>query len=118
MEEKLIMFHQYIETGKAAMQQKTDELVKDERQDEARAYRASLNIYDIMETLVKTSHNKANGDLEIFKTEFQQLATKIPSNWRNALAKAREHEDYEKIMMEEAKLKIVDEVIEKFDSIF
>lgn len=118
MEEKFVEFNAYIEEGKAAMQHMIDELVRDERQDEARVYRASLNIYDIMATLVKTAKNKSKGDSEILKEEFHLLAARIPSSWKVSLEKAKEHEDFEKVMMEEAKLKVADEVIEKFDSIF
>lgn len=118
MEEKIIEFKQFIADGKASMQQKIDELVQDDRQDEARAFRASLNIYDIMQTLFDTAQKKANDNSKQLADEFHMLTTRIPASWRMSLEKAREHEDYEKIMIEEAKLKIVDEVINKFDLLF
>lgn len=118
MEKEALEFYQYIDEKKAAMRREITALENDGRRDEACVCRASLNIYDIMAVLFRTAKNKANGEAEVFKEEFRKLATKVPSNWKASLEKASAHEDYGKVMLEEAKLKAADEVIAKFDSLF
>lgn len=118
MDEKIIELKSFLKDGKKQMQQKVDELVSDNRQDEARVYRASLNIYDIMETLLDTAKKMAGGDVDCFTQEFHRLASRVPASWRVSLEKAKEHADFEKIMMEEAKLGVADSVITRFDELF
>lgn len=108
----------FLDEGKKQMQRKIDELVADERQDEARVYRASLNIYDIMETLLNTSKKMADNGESLFKEEFHKLVTRVTASWKVSLEKAKEYDDYEKVMIEEAKLGVVDSVVKKFDELF
>lgn len=118
MDEKIVELKNFLKDGKDRMQQKIDELVSDNRQDEARVYRASLNIYDIMGTLLDTAKKIAEGDVNRMKEEFHRLATRVPASWKVSLEKAKEHDDFEKIMMEEAKLNVADSVIRRFDELF
>ncbi len=118
MNDKIIEMRTFLGEGKGQMQQKIDELVADERKDEARVYRACLNIYDIMETLLNASMKTAGYDEILFKEEFHKLVTRVPASWKVSLEKAKEHDDYEKVMMEEAKLGVVAAVVEKFDALF
>ena len=118
MEKRTAQLHKYMEESKNEVRKVIEALVNDDRADEARAYRASQNIYDVFAALVNASAKKACGNEEQFKTEFHQLAEKIPENWRKSLEEAKKHDDAEKIMIEEAKLKTADEIIAKFDSLF
>lgn len=99
-------------------QKKIDELVRDNRRDEARAYRASFNVYDITEILLDTAKKTANRDEICFREEFRRLTAKISTGWKVSLEKAKKHEDYEKVMIEEAKLGVADSVIEKLNTLF
>ncbi len=49
---------------------------------------------------------------------FKKLATNVPAQWRSSLSKAKENNDAEKIMIEEAKLNVADGIIKKFDELF
>ena len=118
MEKRTAQLHEYMEESKNKVRKVIEALVSDDRADEARAYRASQNIYDVFTALVDASAKKAGGDEARFITEFHQLAEKIPENWRKSLEEAKKHDDAEKIMIEEAKLKTADEIIAKFDSLF
>ena len=118
MDKKILEMKTFLDEGKKQMQQKIDGLMAEERQDEARVYRASLNIYDIMGTLLNTSKKTAGNDANLFKEEFHKLVTRVPVSWKMSLEKAKEHEDYEKVMMEEAKLGVVDSVVKKYDELF
>ena len=118
MEERIAQLNEYMENSKTKVQKVITALVNDDRADEARAYRASMNIYDVFTALVNASGKKSGGDEKQFVKEFHQLAEKIPENWRKSLEDAKKHDDAEKIMIEEAKLKTADEIIAKFDSLF
>lgn len=118
MDKKILEMKTFLDEGKKQMQQKIDGLMAEERQDEARVYRASLNIYDIMGTLLNTSKKAAGNDVNLFKEEFHKLITRVAASWKMSLEKAKEHEDYEKVMMEEAKLGVVDSVVKYFDELF
>ena len=107
-----------MEQSKQEVQGKIDALVKDERADEARPLRAGLNIYDVFTALLDTAAKLAAQDEGRFISEFHNLAGKIPENWRKSLAAAKEHEDVEKALIEEAKLQTADGIIAKFDSLF
>lgn len=118
MEKRIEALKKYMEQSRADVQAQIDELVNDDRADEARAYRASFNIYEVFTALIDTSAKLSAGDETRFKNEFHKLAEKIPSAWRKSLEEAAKHDDAEKIMIEEAKLKTADEIISKFDDLF
>jgi hypothetical protein len=118
MDSKIKELKEYMEQSRSCVQDKIDELVNDGRSDEARAYRASFNIFEVFTALIDTSAKISGGDVDRFKTEFHKLAEKIPSGWRRSLEEAKQHDDPEKVMIEEAKLKTADEIISKFDELF
>ncbi|WP_026651566.1 hypothetical protein [Butyrivibrio proteoclasticus] len=118
METKIKEIREYMEGAQAETKAKIDALVADDRADEARAYRAALNIYDVFTALILASAKEANGDEAIMVEKFKKLSTNIPAQWRASLAKAKEHDDAEKIMIEEAKLSVADAIIAKFNELF
>ena len=118
MEERIKELKEFMEQSRSEVQAKIDELVIDDRADEARAYRASFNIYEVFTALIDTSAKLSTGDEDKFKNEFYKLAEKIPSGWRKSLEEASKHDDAEKVMIEDAKLKTADEIIDKFDELF
>ena len=118
MDGKLSELNHFMSESKASVQGTIDALVADGRADEARPYRAAYNIYDVFAALVNAAAKTANGDEERFVGEFHKLAERVPSAWRQSHAEAVKHDDVEKIMIEEAKLKVADEIIAKVDSLF
>ena len=118
MEEKIRELNHFMAGSKASVQETIDTLVKDGRADEARPYRAAYNIYDVFAALINAAAKTSNGDESRFLGEFHKLAERVPGAWRQSLAEATKHDDAEKIMIEEAKLKVADEIIAKVDSLF
>ena len=118
MEERIKELKEFMEQSRSGVQDRIDELVNDDRADEARAFRASFNIFEVFTALIDTSAKLSNGDEERFKAEFHKLAEKIPGTWRKSLEEAGKHDDAEKVMIEEAKLKTAEEIIGKFDELF
>ena len=118
MEEKTNELNHFMEKSKASVQETIDMLVKDGRTDEARPYRAAFNIYDVFAALIIAATKTAGGDESRFLGEFRKLAERVPGAWRQSLAEATKHDNAEKIMIEEAKLKVADEIIAKVESLF
>ena len=118
MENRIKELKEFMSEEKLKTQAQIDALIADGREDEARAYRAALNIYDVFTSLIDVPYKQSGGDEKAFKDGFKKLAVNVPSQWRNSLSKAKEHNDAEKIIIEEAKLKVADSIIEKFDELF
>ena len=118
MDKKKQEWELFLEKSKAETREKIDELVKDDRADEARFLRASYNIYDIFKSLFDASYLKANGDAEVLKESFMRLAENVPASWKKSLEAAMENDDVEKILMEEAKLNTASIIVDKFDELF
>ena len=118
MVKKIEEITSFMMESKASVQENINTLVKDGRADEARPYRAAYNIYDVFAALINAASKTANGDEIRFLGEFHKLAERVPAAWRQSLAEATKHDDAEKIMIEEAKLKVADEIIAKVESLF
>lgn len=111
-------FKNYIEEAKVAKQQEIEAILNDGRADDAKPFRASLNIYDVFLAFATASEKKANGDKEATKEGFHKLAVNVPAGWKKSLELAKAHNDAEKVMIEEAKLATADEIIKKFNELF
>jgi len=118
MENKIKELKEFMANEKQKTQLQIDNLIADDREDEAKAYRAALNIYDVFTSLIDVPFKQAAGDERAFIDGFKKLSVNVSMQWRNSLSKAKEHDDAEKIMIEEAKLKVADSIIEKFDELF
>ena len=118
MNDRITELKKYMEESRSQVQSEIDALMADDRADEARSFRAAFNIYEVFTALIDTSAKLSAGDEERFKAEFHKLAEKIPSAWKRSLEEATKHDDAEKIMIEEAKLKTAGEIISKFDELF
>lgn len=119
LKDKIEALKNNIALSKCAVQAQIDELVQDGRPDDAKAYRAAYNIYDVFVALIETAEKKAAGyEDAVFVQEFTKLATNIPARWRATLEQARKFNDAEKIMIEEAKLQSVDAIMAKFEELF
>lgn len=118
MNEKITAFNEYLTTEAGSVRLQIDALVADDRADEARPLRAAFNIYDIFGTLANTALTKSKGDSTVFRLEFHKLAERIPSSWKKSLETAKEFGDFEKVLIEEAKLNAAEMIIKKFDEMF
>ncbi|MCR4729200.1 MAG: hypothetical protein K5796_11230 [Lachnospiraceae bacterium] len=116
--EKIEELRAFMESSKEKIGSKIDELVKDGRNDDAKAFRAALNIYDVFAATIGAFDKTAKGDETVFITAFKTFAANIPAKWRAALEEAKKHNDAGKVLIEEGKLNSSDAIIAKFDELF
>lgn len=115
MNEIIEKFNLFLEEEKQNCLDREAALKQEERKDEANLCRIEGNIYDIFKTLLLTSVKAVEKQglseeeslPEIWK-EFQRKAERVPQNWRMSYEKAKEHDDVEKILIEEVKLAAVE----------
>lgn len=110
-------FFEFLDTRKQEVLSEAAALVKDDRKDESNILKAKANIYDIFKALWTASKNTTS-DMDGFKAAFLNKAAAIPSAWEVSLAKAKEHNDTFKVLIEEAKLSAVAEIKGKFAEMF
>ena len=90
-------------------------LLEEDRKDEANMFKIKRNIYGIFDTVLTVSkkQSKMEDKSEVVE-QFLEKATAIPAQWEKSYQKAKEHNDVEKILVEEIKLKVVEESLQKF----
>lgn len=118
MNEIIEKFNLFLEEEKQNCLDREAALKQEERKDEANLCRIEGNIYDIFKTLLLTSVKAVEKQglseeeslPEIWK-EFQRKAERVPQNWRMSYEKAKEHDDVEKILIEEVKLAAVEKIM-------
>ena len=118
MEKFVEEFHLFLGTRQKAVEKQVEELVSDERADEARPLRAKANIYDVFGTLFDVAYKQSQGDLSACREKFIKQAETVPANWKKSLEEAKAHEDMEKVLIEEAKLSAVTEIVECFEMMY
>ena len=118
MNDKIKQIKDFIAGSKADTQTRIDGLVADGREDDARPFRAALNIHDIFVSLLDAAVKQSGGDEQKFVTIFKSYSENIPAQWLQSLSKAKEHNDAEKIMIEEAKLRVSDAITGRFNELF
>lgn len=90
-------------------------LIAASRKDEANFLKMKGNICDICRTLYSVSAKTRSG--AELKAEYIRQLTRLPENWRISLEKARAHNDVEKVVIEEMKLEILEQILVKFDEL-
>lgn len=116
MKEKEI-FLAFLKKEKEDCMAREQQLIKDQRKDEANICKIESNIYDIFATLYQTAireTEKKNGNEEMVEEMFLASANRIPENWKKSLELAKEHHDTTKILIEETKLKAVEKIIKEY----
>lgn len=97
------------------LQQEEASLIASSRKDEANFLRIKSNICDICKTIYSV-HAKTKQGTEL-KTEYIRQLTRLQENWKISLEKATAHEDVEKIVIEEAKLEMLQKIQAKFEEL-
>ena len=97
------------------LKQEEAELIAANRKDEANFVKIRMNICDICKTVyeVVVKKNDGKGGKEAYTTQL----TKISENWKLSLVKAREHEDVTKIVIEETKLEMLQQILNKYEEL-
>lgn len=88
------------------------ELIRTERKDEANFVRIKINICEISKTLYNVSAKRFNG--AELKEEYIRQLTRLPENWEISYEKAKEHNDVQKIVIEETKMEVLKMIKDKF----
>lgn len=111
MENNKQEFFDFLDVRKEEVLNEVKELSEDGRNDESNIAKAKANIYDIAKAFYGAAEKVAapDGIVENFKSKFGNMA----NQWRTALEKAKEHDDSYKVLIEEAKLSAVTEIMEK-----
>ena len=108
MNQFITFLNETIET----LQSEEQQLIASERKDEANFIKIKINICDICKTIYEVSEKRFRGTA--LKEEYLRQLTRLPENWKIALDKAKEHNDVEKILIEETKLEILQLIKEKY----
>ena len=118
MEQKVSELNSYFAERISRCEQRNQELLADERKDEAIFEKVKANIYDIFRTWLSVAVRIHKGDADAVKSFFIQRAEQIPASWEAAYEKAKEHGDTVRMQTEQVKLDVVREARAKFDEIW
>ena len=105
----------YLNTSIETAQKKEQELIATERKDEANLQKIRANIYGICLTVLQVVAKEKYGR-ELWQDYVRRLDN-ISKNWVKSYEKAKEHDDVEKILIEETKFQVLNEVKEKIQSL-
>ena len=103
-------FYNYLDVKMKESTLNEQQLLKEERADEASHEKIKSNIYQIFKTIYLSLEKNPTRTQEEIKEQFLEKLEAIPNNWKIALDKAREHQDAKKILIEEIKFEIRDEI--------
>lgn len=118
IDQKVSKLNTYFDRQIFLCQQRNKELLADDRMDEATFEKIKANVYDIFRTILSVAAKTAKNDPEKLKQSFTLKAEQIPSNWRIAHEKAKQHEDVVKMKIEQIKLDTIDEIKDTFIQIW
>lgn len=102
----------YIDETVTKLQQEERELAASDRKDESNLTKIRINVYGICKTLFEVSAKQKIK--EELKEDYPKRLTKLYENWKLSYEKAKEHNDVEKVVIEELKLQTLEEVKNKF----
>ena len=111
MKEFILYLNNSIETA----QNKEQELIATERKDEANLQKIRANIYGICLTVVQVVAKEKSGE-ELWKDVGKRLDN-ISKGWVESYEKAKKYQDVEKILIEETKFQVLNEVKEKIQKL-
>ena len=108
-------FTTYLNHSIETAQNKEQELIASERKDEANLQKIRANIYGICLTVVQVVAKEKSGE-ELWKDYISRLDN-ISKSWTMSYEKAKEHNDVEKILIEETKFQVLKEVKDKIQNL-
>ena len=116
MNEKEKLFYEFLEERKSQVQAEVNELAAHDRTDESNILKAKFNIYDIAKAVLGASSKSSSEDK--LKEAFLKTFGNISGQWERSLKQAKDHDDSYKILVEEAKISAVSEIIDKINELF
>jgi hypothetical protein len=114
MEQKVSRMNEYFEERIASCVLRSQELLAEERTDEASFEKIRANVYDIFKTILSVAVKTGRGDAAAVRRFFTEKAAEIPSSWEAAYEKASQHQDAVKMQIERIKLDTIEEIRERF----
>ena len=102
----------YIDETTLKLQQEEKELIVSDRKDEANLIKIKINVCGICKTLYNVASKQTSKDALI--EDYIKRLTKLSEEWKISYERAKEHDDIEKIVVEEAKLEVMEAVKNKF----
>ena len=115
--EKRENFIGYLDQRTSVIDGKISQLIRDNRRDDANFEKIRVNIYQIFKTVFQTSlriSTEEEKQLEFFKARLKDFE----KTWKTALDKATEHNDTTRILQEQLKLQVLNEVRNTFEGIW
>ena len=103
-------FCNYLDAKMEEITLNEQQLLTEERKDEASHEKIKSNIYQIFKTIYFSLEKNPTRTQAEIKEQFLEKLEVIPNNWKIALDKARQHQDAERILIEEIKFEIRDEI--------
>ena len=107
---RIEVFRQYLDAQWQKTTELEEHLLRDHRKDEASHEKIKGNIYQIFKTVCLSIEKNPQIKQEEFEENFLGKLETIPQNWQIALDKAKEHEDVERILIEEIKFQVRDKI--------
>ena len=108
-------FMMYLNNSIETANKKEQELIATERKDEANLQKIRANIYGICRTVIQVVAKEKYGK-ELWQ-EYVRRLDNISKNWVKSYEKAKEYNDVEKILIEETKFQVLNEVKEKIQNL-
>ena len=103
----------YLDESIKTLQEEEQNLIASDRKDEANFVKIKINICDICKTIYAVSTKTHDG--VALKEEYIRQLTRLPENWKMSLEKAKEHNNVQKIIVEETKLEMLEIIKTKFE---
>ena len=114
IDQRVSKLNAYFDRQISLCHQRNQDLLADDRMDEATFEKIRANVYDIFRTILSVAAKAAKNDPEEVKQAFALKAEQIPSNWNIAYEKAKQHDDAVKMKIEQIKLDTIHEIKETF----
>lgn len=118
MNTALSQITEYFDEQIAACGQRNRNLLVDGRRDEATFEKIKSNIYDIFRTVYRVACQTCGEDLPAVKAFFTLRLQQIPAPWRVSYENAKNHNDTEKMHLEQLKLDTVAQIQQDLSKIW
>ncbi len=117
MQQKMEKMNAFFGERIAACENREQALVADGRRDEANFEKVRANMYDVFRTILAVAARTQRDEASV-RAFFAQKLGQIPMGWKAAHEAARQHEDAEKMQIEEIKLEAVSEIKVFFEQVW
>lgn len=106
------LFTEFLEEQLEIYRRQEQELVANECKDDANFIKIKVNVCGICKTLYQVACKKEEDAL--IRSEYMRLLNKLVTEWKASYEKAKEYGDMKKIVAEEMKLEVIEEIKERF----